>query len=53
MNTPEIKVNLSDIPDHVRDYLAEATLEAVKAFMKKPSGKEFLDSKIAQKGAKS
>lgn len=52
MNTPEIKVNLSGVPEHVRDNLAEATLDAVKAFLLKQGGREYLDNKIAQKGAK-
>lgn len=47
--TDAIKIDFSTIPDYVRDELAEATLESVRAFLKQPGGREFLDAKKAEK----
>ena len=50
--TNDVKIDFSQIPDHVRDELASATLNAVTEFIRQPGGREFLDNKIALKKAK-
>lgn len=47
--TDEVKIDVTLIPDHVRDDLAAATLEAVQRFIRRPGGRKYLDSKIAFK----
>lgn len=42
-----LKIDFAQIPDHVKDELAHATLQAVNEFLKQPGGREFLDSKKA------
>ena len=49
--TDTIKINLSAIPNYVRDDLAATTLECVKDFLRQPGGREMLDSRIAAKKA--
>lgn len=41
----DFEIDLNTIPDHVKDELAFATLEAVHAFLNQPGGREMLDSK--------
>ncbi len=48
----DVKIDFSQIPDHVRDELASATLNAVTEFIRQPGGREFLDNKKALKKAK-
>lgn len=50
--TNNVKIDFSQIPDHVRDELASATLNAVTEFIRQPGGREFLDNKKALKKAK-
>lgn len=51
--TDTIKIDFAAIPDYVREDLAEATLESVRAFIRQPGGREFLDArKAAKKAAK-
>jgi hypothetical protein len=51
--TDTIKIDFAAIPDYVREELAEATLESVRAFIRQPGGREFLDArKAAKKAAK-
>jgi|LSQX01.2.fsa_nt_gb hypothetical protein len=50
--TNDVKIDFSQIPDHVRDELASATLNAVTEFIRQPGGREFLDNKKALKKAK-
>lgn len=51
--TDTIKIDFTAIPDYVREELAEATLESVRAFIRQPGGREFLDArKAAKKAAK-
>ena len=45
-----IEIDVKQIPDHVRDSLAEATLRAYKNFIKIPGNREKLDKRIAEKG---
>lgn len=40
-----VKLDVSLIPDHVRDELAAATLELVRSILRQPGGREMLDSK--------
>jgi len=49
--TDKIQINLSAIPNHVRDDLAATVFECVKDFLRQPGGKAFLDAKIAAKSA--
>jgi hypothetical protein len=52
-STYPIKIDFTAIPDYVREELAEATLESVRAFIRQPGGREFLDArKAAKKAAK-
>jgi hypothetical protein len=49
--TDTIKIDFAAIPDYVREELAEATLESVRAFIRQPGGREFLDARKAAKKA--
>ena len=49
--SPAIKINLAEIPDHIRDNLAATTLECYKAFIKVPGNIEWLDQRIAARKA--
>lgn len=42
-----VKLDLSSIPDYVREELAAATLEAVENFLRQPGGREMLDARTA------
>jgi hypothetical protein len=46
-----VKLDLSSIPDYVREELAAATLEAVENFLRQPGGREFLDARKSAKKA--
>ena len=48
--TDHVEIDVTQIPDHVRDSLAEATLRAYKDFIKIPGNREKLDKRIAEKG---
>lgn len=50
--TNDIKIDFSQIPEHVRDELASSTIEAVNEFLRQPGGREFLDKKIALRKAR-
>lgn len=39
-----VKIDFTRIPAHVREELAEATLNSVKEFLQQPGGREFLDA---------
>ena len=47
-----VKIDFDSIPEHVRDDLARATLEAVQEFLKQPGSREYLDNKKALRKAK-
>lgn len=47
----EVRIDVSLIPDAVRDNLAAATLDSVRAFLRQPGGREKLDARIAAKKA--
>ena len=44
--TDKVKIDVTLIPDHVRDSLAAATFEAVTRFLSQPGGREKLDAKV-------
>lgn len=48
-NSTRITINTTAIPGHVRDDLAAATLDSVKAFLRQPGGQALLDARIADK----
>lgn len=43
-----IHIDTSLIPDHVRDQLAEATMDMVLGILRKPGGRELIDAKKAE-----
>ena len=52
MKKDTIKIDVSSIPDYVRDDLAAATLEFMKWILEQPSGREMLDVRIAERAEK-
>lgn len=42
------KINLSAVPPHVAEYLAEGALKGVREFLMRPNGKEILEARAAQ-----
>lgn len=51
--TDNIRIDFTKIPGHVKEDLAAATMESVKAFLRQPGGKEMLDARIAAKKERS
>lgn len=49
--TSEINVDVSTIPDFMRDELADTVLQGFRSFMKQPGSRELLDARIAAKKA--
>jgi len=49
--TTAIHINVAEIPDHVRDDLAAATLDFVRDILRQPGGRAALDAKIKAKKA--
>lgn len=49
--TTTIHIDVSIIPDHVRDDLAAATLDFIRGILREPDGRERLDAKIAARRA--
>ena len=49
--TAAIHINVAEIPDHVRDDLAAATLDFVRGILRQPGGRAALDEKIKAKKA--
>lgn len=45
--TDTIKVDISSIPDYVREDLVATILNDIREFIRKPGGKEILAAKIA------
>lgn len=43
MQRQEIRLNLSEIPEHVKEDLARASLEMVRNILAQPGGREMLD----------
>ena len=46
----EVKIDVSLIPDYVKERLAAATLEAFLRFMKQPGAREMLEKKKEELG---
>lgn len=46
-----IHIDVSKIPDYIRDDIAAATLQCVKNFLKQPGGRETLHKRIEKKKA--
>lgn len=40
-----VRINTDIIPDHTRDFLAQATLDLISQIMKDPHGRERLEKK--------
>lgn len=47
--TEHVEIDVTQIPDHVRDSLAKATLEAVQRFLRQPGGRELLEKEAARR----
>lgn len=47
--TTAVHINVAEIPDHVRDSLAAATLELIRGILRQPGGREALDERIKAK----
>jgi hypothetical protein len=47
--TDSIHINVGEIPDHVRDELAAATLDMVRNILAQPGGREMLDAKTRER----
>lgn len=48
--TPEeFAIDVTKIPPYKADYLAAATLRAIKDFLKVPGNKEWLDKKVEER----
>lgn len=45
--TTEIHINMAEMPDHVRDELAAATLDFIRGILRQPGGRERLNARIA------
>jgi hypothetical protein len=50
--TDKITVDFQSIPKYALDSLAAATAESVKAFLRQPGGREFLEEKAERGQAK-
>lgn len=49
--TSAIHINTAEIPAHVRDDLAAATLDLIHAILRQPGGREALDARTAARYA--
>lgn len=49
--TASVHINVAEIPAHVRDDLAAATLELIRGILRQPGGRAALDAKIKAKKA--
>lgn len=47
--TDSIHINVNEIPNHVRDELAAATLEFIRSILRQPGGREALDAKTEER----
>ena len=53
MQREQVKIDVSSIPDAVRDDLASATLELVRGILRRPGGREMLDKKTQERRSRS
>ena len=49
--TTEVHINTAEIPDHVRDNLAAATLDLIYGILRQPGGRAALDARTAARKA--
>lgn len=49
--TTAIHINVDEIPDHMRDALAESTLELIRNILRQPGGREALDARTKARKA--
>lgn len=49
MQRTQVKIDVSSIPDSIRNDLAAATLELVREILRHPGGREMLDKKTAER----
>lgn len=49
--TAAVHINVAEIPDHVRDDLAAATLDFILDILRQSGGRAMLDTKIKEKEA--
>lgn len=49
MEKQELRINVSEIPDCVREDLARATLELVKNILSQPGGRAMLDKETERR----
>ncbi len=47
----EVHINTAEIPDHVRDNLAAATLDLIYGILRQPGGRAALDARTAARKA--
>lgn len=47
----EVHINTAEIPDHVQDNLAAATLDLIYGILRRPGGREALDARTAARHA--
>lgn len=48
----EVRINTAEIPDHVRDDLAAATIELIYTILSQSEGHEMIEAKKAELSAK-
>lgn len=49
--TTAIHINVAEIPDHVRDNLAAATLDLIRDILRNPDSRAMLEARIKAKKA--
>ena len=49
--TEAVHINVDEIPGHVRDDLAAATLDLIRGILRQPGGRAALDERIKAKKA--
>lgn len=52
VDSDSVRLDVSLIPEHVRDELAAATLEFVRNTLRQPGGREMLDARTAARKAR-
>lgn len=49
--TTAIHINVDEMPNHMRDALAESTLELIRNILRQPGGREALDARTRARKA--
>ena len=47
--TTAIHINVDEMPNHMRDALAESTMELIRNILRQPGGRAALDERIKAK----